>query len=166
MDDYFSKSFSRKDLVTILGRWLSIELQSTPRPPLRVVSATPGAERMSPVIDRGVLERLRKAMGEEDFAELPSAYLGETRGMLDSLLEAHEKADTGELKRLAHNIKSSSAALGALHLSGLAKGLEAQVAEGEFDEVAQGIVVLRAEFAQVEVELDRLCGADRPVRTG
>jgi len=152
MDDYLSKPFSQKDLVAILGRWLSVGRQP-PRGSITVATHRfRGDGWPSPAIDRRVLERLREAMGAEDFAELPPAYLGETRSMLDALAQA----DAGERRRLAHNIKSSSAALGALRLSELAKELEGQALEGELGDAAERISGLRVEFARVEAALGGL----------
>ena len=155
MNDYLAKPFNRKDLVATLLRWLKARkpasLVAIPKLPKR----RQRHKQLPPTIDRQILERLREAMGE-DFLELPPAYLGETNAMLEALGKVHERTDASEIKRLAHNIKSSSAALGALYLSQLAKELEVWAEHGKIGEMNDRVAVLRNEFARVETKLNEL----------
>lgn len=55
-----------------------------------------------------------------------SVYLSDTPKTMSSIREAADKRDAEALRTMAHGLKSASAAVGALALSGFFKELEAK----------------------------------------
>jgi HPt (histidine-containing phosphotransfer) domain-containing protein len=78
------------------------------------------------MVDEKVLDELRASVGgDDDFVrELIEAFLSDSDAQLDAI-EAALKADDAEaLVRPAHTLKSSSATVGAMELSAVARALE------------------------------------------
>jgi HPt (histidine-containing phosphotransfer) domain-containing protein len=94
------------------------------------LSSAPLAEvtaSLAPVVDQPVLDELLVAMGEGGelvLAEFITTYLGNATELVANLEKALAEQDAPTLQRLAHTFKSSSASLGAMRVSALARSLE------------------------------------------
>ena len=77
-------------------------------------------------LDVGVLAELRSSVGDDQafVVELIDAYLSDGAEQLAAIDAAVEGNDAEALVRPAHTLKSSSATLGALRLSAVARQLE------------------------------------------
>jgi signal transduction histidine kinase/DNA-binding response OmpR family regulator/HPt (histidine-containing phosphotransfer) domain-containing protein len=154
MNDYLSKPVQKAELERMLDKW---------------VHATPftesGAEdkersnpmsETSPVLDPSVIAALRELGGEDDpglFIELVNMFLADTPERMRTLSEAMEKGDPRALEHAAHALKSSSANLGALGLSGLFRDIEAAGREKDLSRAAPLVARTQPEFAKVEAAL-------------
>ena len=78
------------------------------------------------MVDDKVLEELRASVGGDTgfVRDLIEAYLADSAGQLDAIETALKEGDAEALVRPAHTLKSSSATLGAMELSALARTLE------------------------------------------
>ena len=153
MDDYLSKPLNKQLLETTLRKWVpsgaqNRSLTATPvsatAPPLGLTAAPasvvtgsappmPIPQRLSePVkmtapkaaaIDRGIFDELLDVMGEE-FAALVKVYLEDTPKNLKILSDAADRGDVQAMIAPAHSLKSTSANLGAMALSEIAKQIE------------------------------------------
>lgn len=79
-----------------------------------------------PILDQAVLAELLASTGDdpEFVRELLETYLAETPEQLDAISAAIAADDAATLVRPAHTLKSSSATMGAMRLSALARELE------------------------------------------
>jgi len=79
-----------------------------------------------PLVDEAVLAELLTSTGDDPafVRELLETYLTETPEQLEAIRAAIEADDAEMLVRPAHTLKSSSATLGAMRLSALARELE------------------------------------------
>ncbi len=107
----------------------------------------------TPAIEKEVFDYLRETLGEEDFAEVISAYVESTAGNINGMLKSFASADSKTLERLAHSTKSASANVGAMILSTMAKELETRLREGEMAGARERIHSLQVEFERVRGEL-------------
>jgi HPt (histidine-containing phosphotransfer) domain-containing protein len=108
------------------------------------------------VLDRTVIATLRELGGEDDpglFTELVNMFLADTPERLQAMIEALDKRDPTALERAAHALKSSSANLGALGLSGLFREIEAAGREKDLARAASLVERTRPEFERVEAAL-------------
>lgn len=92
------------------------------------IAAKPIATRIEeigrlPALDRELFEELRALMAEE-FEAVLSAYRQDTPLLLTNIRAALEQQDAASLGGAAHQLKSTSMALGLLRLSGCAQQLE------------------------------------------
>ncbi|MDQ1262569.1 MAG: histidine phosphotransfer protein HptB [Euryarchaeota archaeon] len=79
------------------------------------------------VIDRSVLASLRELqdVGDPDIvAEVGGLFIKHSPDKVKAILQSVESGDAKGLHMAAHSLKSSSAYVGAMHLSALAKELE------------------------------------------
>lgn len=157
MDDYVSKPFKQRLLITVLQRWLTV---GSGGPILQDEDAglpagsDDGDEERLGVIDKSVLDGLRDLMGKE-FSVLIEAYKEDTAEFVKVLRDACDRDDHAALQVPAHSMKSSSANIGAMRLSALAKKLEDQVRSDTLEDVEQQILAIEEEFGLVAKALDR-----------
>jgi HPt (histidine-containing phosphotransfer) domain-containing protein len=77
-----------------------------------------------PTLDPEKLTQLRSYYGDEFLSELAVLYLEASRRLVDGLNEGLLKGDLEQVIRCAHDLKSTSAQLGAMDLSEAARELE------------------------------------------
>jgi two-component system sensor histidine kinase/response regulator len=94
--------------------------------------------------------------GEEFLLELIDVYLVDTPNRIAQLHQALDGGDTETLVREAHTLKSSSANVGALGLSALAKEMESCGRRGVLERMASHVVEFEELFAQVKATLETI----------
>jgi CheY-like chemotaxis protein len=182
MDDYLSKPLNRDHLADTVRRWLAkggppVEV-APPKRPVVVApipagdgdaseSAQPGdsmnaqlpagisAENAGEALDQDVVRDLLDVMGNE-FADLVRVYLEDTP---KTLLRLHEAAMSGNIDELvgpAHSLKSTSANLGALRLSDLAKQIEHGARAKTLGDPIRMVLLLGQELKRVTQALESL----------
>jgi two-component system, sensor histidine kinase and response regulator len=180
MDDYMTKPFLEKQLRDTLSRWQSekkgaamesegkdIRQESTP-PKKEGTDGNTNERKVgtSPPIDRKALEQIAalKPKGTADILhEVISSYLSSSMDLLRKMRDALPAGDARVLHRAAHSLKSSSANLGALALSGLCAELEAMCRMERMEGAPALVAAIEDEYdrvrAALELELD--CSARR-----
>ncbi|MET0027428.1 MAG: response regulator [Candidatus Thiodiazotropha sp.] len=143
MDDYLSKPVKPAQLENMLRQWLPMEgmiqepspaslseteSETTQSTDVGLTSETflnvgDSSMTVSGIIDRNVLEELYEIM-EEDFVSVLESYLKSAPGLMYGIRDAVKSGDMDGLVKSAHPLKSSSANVGAMELSILARELE------------------------------------------
>jgi signal transduction histidine kinase/CheY-like chemotaxis protein/HPt (histidine-containing phosphotransfer) domain-containing protein len=154
MDDYLSKPVKPSQLENMLLQWLPLNNVQSEQPNEQAILAGSGAEHVvlssdaesarvpasmeirqtanveevalmssGGVIDRSVLGELYEIM-EEDFVSVIQSYLKSAPNLMHGVREAVQEQNMDALVKSAHPLKSSSANVGAMDLSVLAKELE------------------------------------------
>jgi HPt (histidine-containing phosphotransfer) domain-containing protein len=164
MDDYISKPVKPAQLENILRQWLPLEemisnesdasLKGGVQKADSLDSVTDlseslleaGDTTMSPsgMIDRNVLEELYEIM-EDDFVSVLESYLKSAPGLMLGIRDAVKAGDMDALVKSAHPLKSSSANVGAMELSILARDLEFKGRQGD----AHGLVASYNQTAEI-----------------
>jgi len=107
-------------------------------------------------LDDQMLENLRDL---DALVELLELYLSEVPSLVEGISEAIAKGDAPALRESAHSLKSTSAAIGAMTLSTLAKELETIGKSGDLNPVTTPATQLepiyRATVAAIEAECVR-----------
>jgi signal transduction histidine kinase/DNA-binding response OmpR family regulator/HPt (histidine-containing phosphotransfer) domain-containing protein len=164
MDDYMSKPLNRALLEQMLKRWLPGEARSrapAPEKPRPSAAAIPRPVRDAPrvestAVNHEIVQDLIEMMGGE-FTDLVRVYLEDTPKSVVQLERAAALGDNDGLVAPSHSLKSTSANLGALGLSEMAKRIEHGARSHTLSEDPVLLVAqLRSEFGRVEVELNRL----------
>ncbi len=138
----------------------SIPTGVTARPPapqpVRAPAAyTPPAHGRAPV-DQEIIRDLLDMMGDE-FTELVRVYLEDTPQSVAALERAAQANDVDALVAPAHSLKSTSANLGALALSDMARRIEHGARQQKLDaEPVLLVAELSGEFQRVAAELRRV----------
>ena len=134
MDDYLSKPFTQQALGQTLSRWITLPRAAllhhdeTPVPPpaARTDTADISAAGRN-VINRQALDNIRALSADNGDALLDRvlhAYVDDTPAHLQTLRQAIDVGNAGNLRKAAHSLKSSSANVGAETLAQLCKDME------------------------------------------
>jgi two-component system sensor histidine kinase/response regulator len=94
--------------------------------------------------------------GEDFLVDLIEVYLADTHNRIAQMRGAVDGGDTDTLIREAHTLKSSSANVGAMRLSSLAKQMEFAGRSGDFAGMADDVQQFEDEFIQVKAALEAL----------
>jgi HPt (histidine-containing phosphotransfer) domain-containing protein len=107
------------------------------------------------VLDAAILAELRETTGDDAafVRELVQTYLADVPVQLEGIVEAIGADDAAALVRPAHTLKSSSATVGAMRLSAVARRLEMSGRSGVLDDAA------REDLATVQQEWAAASGA-------
>jgi HPt (histidine-containing phosphotransfer) domain-containing protein len=110
------------------------------------------------ILDRQVLAELWEDMdADEDLIrELISLFLDDAPKQLGNAREAFVRADSRELGRIAHTLKSSSLYYGAKNLSDVCQEIESICKQGQMTNTELLIVELEKEFELVKNALQSM----------
>jgi HPt (histidine-containing phosphotransfer) domain-containing protein len=111
-------------------------------------------------LDMSVVKEIKELGGEDDpgfLGSLIQIYLDISPEKIKKLKQAFARADATTVTQEAHSLKSSSANMGAVHLSSLLALLEEQAKLGKISaEMAEIFKEVEKEYLQVEEELKTL----------
>lgn len=113
------------------------------------------SDASSAILDAGALDRLRELdpTGRGRVVErVLQAFEGSVRRLSPQLLQAAAADDRTTVGHVAHTLKSSSASIGAMHVSRLCAALEAEIRDG-------APVELVARTRALAEQLDAVLGA-------
>ena len=99
-------------------------------------------------IDEEMIEELREIM-EEDFVELVSTYVSDSRKRIIDLGTAFNTVNHENVRNTAHTLKGSSANLGAIQLSNFCAELEELAKQERSTEGENILVKIEHEFSSV-----------------
>lgn len=127
-----------------------------PEPVHSAPKAAPAPVKPSkPAIDRSIFDELLEVMGNE-FSDLVTVYLEDTPKNLRVLADAAKRGNSEAMVAPAHSLKSTSANLGAIVLSDIAKRIEHGGRSNLLaDPIAEAKAAI-AEFERVSIELKAL----------
>jgi len=174
MDDYLSKPFTLGQMHTRLARWLSSKIRIA-MPASSAASTAPSAETLGTnqamaaaeaPLDPKVLTSLRalRRPGRPDVVEkILNAFLSSSAELVVTLRDAVSRADATAVRRAAHNLKSSSANVGALKLSAYCRDLEGLGRAETLAKTPEVLAELEAEYARVEAAVNQELRADAGV---
>jgi len=94
--------------------------------------------------------------GADFLVDLIDVYLADTPKRMAQMRQAVDGGDTDTLIREAHTLKSSSAIVGAMRLSALAKQMEFAWRSGNFAGMAADVQQFEDEFIRVKAALNAL----------
>jgi HPt (histidine-containing phosphotransfer) domain-containing protein len=111
----------------------------------------------TPVLDADTIESLRALSDDGEFLkEIAGIFFDDTPQRIAELEQCQVSGDTAKFTRAAHSIKGSAANIGATLLGAAAGRLEAESKTAPLPSLTPGIDAVKAEYAQVEVELKKL----------
>jgi HPt (histidine-containing phosphotransfer) domain-containing protein len=125
--------------------------------PAPVARAGNAAANNAPVLSREIVDDLREIMGEE-FAALVRVFLEDAPQALQKLEQAAAKQDIDALIGPAHSLKSTSANLGALALSDLARTIEHGARQRNLIDPVGTVGALGREYHRVQTALRGFLG--------
>ena len=112
---------------------------------------------MDDLLDLDTIEMLKDMDDDDDpgfFSELVDTFAESAAETLVKLDAAVKAADANMVREYAHNIKGSSANIGAAKMSSIAKAIENQARTGSLDGLEERVAELRALFPASRAALD------------
>lgn len=170
MDDYMSKPLNRGLLDQTIRKWMPKNRPTIPTPeaveantPAAAVASAPPLRQTEPVklspstpsINENIVNELIDVMGNE-FTSLVRVYLEDTPKNLQVLSAAAERGDIQGMIAPAHSLKSTSANLGAMALSDVAKLIEHGARASTLRDALGMARQAGIEFRRASDELERL----------
>jgi two-component system sensor histidine kinase/response regulator len=146
MDDYIAKPIKRDLLAVVLAPWLKSSSAMLP-------AAEAAPEGADSTLDPAIFAQLSELMGS-DLADIIDTYLRDTSAQLVAMDGALAQSDLAALRRCAHSLKSSSAAVGAVVVQSTSQALEAHARmSGGFDQAEAMVAAVRSAFELVRPTL-------------
>nr|WP_242054963.1 PAS domain S-box protein [Nostoc flagelliforme] len=169
MDDYLSKPIQLKELAQALSKC----------PPLRSSEFISGGKQgkiirpelqpstniqQSSKIDAKILQSLRDIVKGDRvvFAELITCYLTEAPRLVQNISTAITTQDIQAIWKTAHQLKSSSASVGAIALAQICRVLEAQGRTNKLENSLELLSQLYQEYEQVKTALEQELAKEVP----
>jgi len=146
MKDYVAKPIRAEELVAALKRVRPLANGGDPaNEPVEYVS-----------LDDDALQNLRDLGGDEFLGEVIDAFLGDAPELLATLHNSLEDANTEELRRAAHTLKSNGATLGAEGFADLCRTLEQFAKAGDLDEARPLVARIEQQYGPLKEALTAL----------
>lgn len=145
MDDFVSKPVQIKELQVAINKSMGIEL-----------GTKPSSASDIPLLNTAQLEQLRAAGQEETFREIATMYLDQTQSQIQSLQSAIETADPQSITGIAHQIKGSSANLGAGQLADACSRLEGESKSNNLTNCTALLSEIQGTFERTQVQIRAL----------
>jgi len=179
MDDYVSKPFAADDLRTAIerqtqapqdptARQAGAEIEGpdtgTPESPSTEVRPDPAAaEPNAGAVDPEMLNQLEAMLGADAAAkigELIRIYLADTDVRIAAIRAAVETGDAGQVREIAHMLKSSTANMGANVMAKMVRTLEVKAKEGDLGDAQDWVRSIEDAFTAVRQALEARAEAD------
>ncbi len=151
MDDYLTKPFKEDDMHSMLGKWLGKATMQG--------NTTKEVREMDPTVsymNKVVLRNLQQFLNEDKLHALLSRYILDSASIIQQLDGALASSNQDEARRMVHSLKSTSANVGAMPLSELAKELEDLARAGQLDAMSTRTAALKDCFAQTQTSIDAM----------
>ncbi len=151
MDDYLSKPIRGGELDDIMRRWLpGDELQAEASQGARDdgPSSNGASDESEEVLDQATIVQLQDTLRPEMRRQLIDTFEEQLDQCVDDIAIAVERGDRGEVRRVAHLLKGSSASLGANRLRLCCRRLEHTGRQADANVNEEQIAELRALAAE------------------
>lgn len=146
MDDYVTKPIISEQLISVIDKWLKIELQEEPE-----LAET--EEKEEPVFDFLVLEKM--SMGDKEFQkELLTSYINDMNERFQKLDTFVREKNIVKVTNEAHTIKGASYSVGAKKIGDEAFGIELSGKQNDLDNIFGRIGVLNKAIEETKVVLN------------
>jgi CheY-like chemotaxis protein len=154
MDDVLAKPFREAVLKDMLRFWVAGESSKAPETSAPIPDATVS-------VDRRVLDGISAFQGGSGRALLRNVvtrFADTARTQLGMLREKHTEGETDAVRRIAHTLKSSSAALGANCVSRCCAEIETRAGRGDLAPLPSFLSTLEHELAAAVSHLRQIVG--------
>jgi signal transduction histidine kinase/CheY-like chemotaxis protein len=149
MDDYLVKPVRLEELALALGRQRPADGHGLSG---EVTSAT--SKEAEATIDRAVLDGIREDLGSAAVRKVIAEFLRSSPSLIAKLRDAAGRSDASVLRALAHNMKGTSATLGAVALSRRCAELEDLGRSGSVPDATARVAAIENLYAAARTALE------------
>ena len=146
MDDYLTKPMRVPELVAVIERSRLNSIPDDSPSPSTTPTTTDSTVTVDGVLDPAAVAGLVEAFGDPAVvADLVDTFLLEAPALVGMVWRAADEDRRVDVKRAAHSLKSSSAALGAAAMSATCARLETSALDAEPEAVGEAVSRAAAE---------------------
>jgi len=159
MDDYLAKPISPAGVRSMMEQWLSVDKTIATFEQSHASNKSRRErtdETVSPIIDASIINELFDIM-EEQTITLIKSYLINSQPLVEAIEYASKQMDLEALVKAAHSLKSSSANVGAMAVSAVARRIEHKSRKGISKGVRQECQKLPQLYKETTEQLTALC---------
>ena len=163
MDDYISKPFLLEQMASTFSHWFTeVKKENNDTPGKKMVAAAEAALAREVadelLIDNSILNQIRLLQMDDEpdlVSEVIRTYIQDTESLMKRLLVAEPENDIKSVKGNAHTLKSSSANVGAMRLSLLARLLEEGCEDNSPEQNGNIIEKIQDEYTSTKKALEK-----------
>jgi len=160
MDDYISKPID-KDLLRIkLNHWMRTDVVFKSLKLARKLRSHSELTLLEPAPIQ--IDELEEFYGHEALAEIFSVFYGNTEDMLGRIAFYLKERNSRAVAGLAHEVKASSASLGAKQVARYCLYLEQAVGQQDWVEADETFAMLQKSFAYLKHFVDPILNTEEP----
>jgi len=159
MDDYLAKPVGLKQLHECVAGWLATTSRLPQQAELQAAVAVKQVQEKMPVLDQKVLRELKEIM-DDDYLSLLRTYLRNAPQLLAQARAAIDQNNVEAMVLPVHSLKSSSANVGAMNLSELARDAEQQARAGDLAAATAVFRAVESAFSEAEAALQAQVAGD------
>ena len=159
MDDYLAKPVGLEQLHECVAGWLTTTARLPRQAELKAHIAAKKEQEKVPVLDQKVLHELKEIM-DDDYLSLLRTYLRNAPQLLAQARTAIDQNDVEAMVLPVHSLKSSSANVGAMNLSELARDVEQLARAGDLAAATAGFAAVESAFSEAEQALQAQVAGD------
>ncbi len=159
MDDYLAKPIKPAGVRSMMKQWLSVDKTIATFEQSRSsnkIRQEQNEEDVSPLIDVEIINELFDIM-EEQTITLIKSYLINSQSLVEVIEDASKQMELDKLVKAAHSLKSSSANVGAMAVSAVARRIEHKSRKGISKGVKQECQKLIQLYKETTEQLTALC---------
>jgi CheY-like chemotaxis protein/HPt (histidine-containing phosphotransfer) domain-containing protein len=159
MDDYLAKPIKPASVRSMMKQWLSVDKTIATFEQSRAsnkIRHEQKEEATFPIIDASIINELFDIM-EEQTITLIKSYLINSQPLVEAIEDASKQMELEKLVKAAHSLKSSSANVGAMALSAVARRIEHKSRKGRSKGVKQECQKLTQLYKETTEQLTALC---------
>jgi signal transduction histidine kinase/CheY-like chemotaxis protein len=146
MDDYLVKPVRLEELARALGEHRAA--------PGRRPSGYEAPNAIETAIDHAVLDQIREDLGSGTVREVIEEFLKSSPSLIATLREAAARGDAPAIRAVAHNMKGTSATLGAVALSRRCAELESSTGSSGVADAPAQVAAIEAIYAAARKALE------------
>jgi signal transduction histidine kinase/DNA-binding response OmpR family regulator len=159
MDDYLAKPVGLDQLHECVAGWLAAAPKLPREAELKASVAVQQEQEEMAVLDQKVLRELKEIM-DDDYLSLLRTYLRNAPQLLEQAHAAIGQNDVAAMVLPVHSLKSSSANVGAMQLSRLARDAEQLARAGDLAAATAAFRAVEAAFGDAEAALQEQVASD------
>jgi two-component system, sensor histidine kinase and response regulator len=151
MDAYLSKPIKEDDLLAVIERMVSGQPPQQPAALVMQADVQSQDQAQQPIFDRQAL-LVRLGGNETLIQKFVTMFFDSADEHMNLLRQAVEAGDAEQMRAKAHAIKGSAGNVGACALSAAAAEFEKAVREGQTEEYARRMDLLKKQFESFRIE--------------
>jgi CheY-like chemotaxis protein len=156
MDDYLRKPVQYQEMRAVLEKWGRIYHSNTSIRELPSLDGRTMAHSSISLLDLKRVEEIKILAGTRFLPKIIQPFLSQSTELVDNITLLTQQGDAEALGKVVHQLKGSSASLGATYLANLCKQIELKSRQRDWSDIQTLCTELKVSYAQTQDQLMRI----------